>query len=204
MDCSLPGSSIHGIFQVRVLEWGAIAFSKLATEGGMQTSRSELTLQQEGADDLVKKWLTAVPLENPVSHDLSWAFSGTTSEAVDLCLSYYFCQEWRNQTQNNPHHTQWPLLPYFPRVTACCLFPKHIWKSLSRDSHTFIVELLQRRRNEVAGAPIGAELEVSFPLGPGPAPLPRWSLQPACVFHLQPNPRLEKQAGDSMRSLRHF
>ena len=27
MDCSLPGSSIHGIFQVRVLEWVAIAFS---------------------------------------------------------------------------------------------------------------------------------------------------------------------------------
>ena len=26
MDCSLPGSSIHGIFQARVLEWGAIAF----------------------------------------------------------------------------------------------------------------------------------------------------------------------------------
>ena len=26
-DCSLPGSSIHGIFQARVLEWGAIAFS---------------------------------------------------------------------------------------------------------------------------------------------------------------------------------
>jgi len=27
MNCSLPGSSIHGIFQARVLEWGAIAFS---------------------------------------------------------------------------------------------------------------------------------------------------------------------------------
>ena len=27
MDCSLPGSSIHGIFQTRVLEWSAIAFS---------------------------------------------------------------------------------------------------------------------------------------------------------------------------------
>ena len=27
MDCSLPGSSIHGIFQARMLEWGAIAFS---------------------------------------------------------------------------------------------------------------------------------------------------------------------------------
>ena len=27
MDCSLPGSSIHGVFQARVLEWGPIAFS---------------------------------------------------------------------------------------------------------------------------------------------------------------------------------
>ena len=27
MDCSPPGSSVHGIFQARVLEWGAIAFS---------------------------------------------------------------------------------------------------------------------------------------------------------------------------------
>ena len=29
MDCSLPGSSIHGIFQAGVLEWGAIAFSNI-------------------------------------------------------------------------------------------------------------------------------------------------------------------------------
>ena len=29
MDCSPPGSSIHGIFQARVLEWGAIAFSHI-------------------------------------------------------------------------------------------------------------------------------------------------------------------------------
>ena len=27
MDCSPPGSPVHGIFQARVLEWGAIAFS---------------------------------------------------------------------------------------------------------------------------------------------------------------------------------
>ena len=29
MDCGLPGSCIHGIFQARALEWGAIAFSDL-------------------------------------------------------------------------------------------------------------------------------------------------------------------------------
>ena len=28
VDCSPPGSSVHGIFQARVLEWGAIAFSE--------------------------------------------------------------------------------------------------------------------------------------------------------------------------------
>ena len=32
MDCSLPGSSTHGIFQARVLEWGAIAFSSIKLE----------------------------------------------------------------------------------------------------------------------------------------------------------------------------
>ena len=38
MDWSLLGSSVHGIFQARVLEWGAIAFSKVgkffASHGG--------------------------------------------------------------------------------------------------------------------------------------------------------------------------
>ena len=33
MDCSLPGSSVHGIFQARVLEWGAMAFSKRTMRG---------------------------------------------------------------------------------------------------------------------------------------------------------------------------
>ena len=31
MDCSPPGSSVHGSFQARVLEWGAIAFSDMHT-----------------------------------------------------------------------------------------------------------------------------------------------------------------------------
>ena len=32
VDCSPPGSSVHGIFQARVLEWGAIAFSRILAE----------------------------------------------------------------------------------------------------------------------------------------------------------------------------
>ena len=34
MDCSLPGSSVHGIFQARVLEWGAIAVYLLSFNWG--------------------------------------------------------------------------------------------------------------------------------------------------------------------------
>ena len=35
MDCSIPGSSVHGIFQARVLEWGAIAFPMLGLQNLM-------------------------------------------------------------------------------------------------------------------------------------------------------------------------
>ena len=40
MDCSLPGSSIHGICQARVLEWGAIAFSAEFLKQGKCVSHS--------------------------------------------------------------------------------------------------------------------------------------------------------------------
>ena len=39
MDCSLPGSSVHGIFQARVLEWGAITFSPPSTIGSQHSKR---------------------------------------------------------------------------------------------------------------------------------------------------------------------
>ena len=43
MDCSPSGSSIHGIFQARVLEWGATAFSDLQLmESKVSGNRSEM------------------------------------------------------------------------------------------------------------------------------------------------------------------
>ena len=44
MDCSLPGSSIHGIFQARVLEWGAIAFSVILTRVAIILTRVAVIL----------------------------------------------------------------------------------------------------------------------------------------------------------------
>ena len=43
MDCSLPGSSVHGIFQARVLEWGAIAFSVICVY--LPTKMTSLVVQ---------------------------------------------------------------------------------------------------------------------------------------------------------------
>ena len=45
MNSSLPGSSVHGIFQARVLEWGAIAFSN---EGLEQPKKKKILWYSEG------------------------------------------------------------------------------------------------------------------------------------------------------------
>ena len=42
MDCSLPGSSIHGSFQARILEWGAIAFSRAGLGLGKRKAYTEV------------------------------------------------------------------------------------------------------------------------------------------------------------------
>ena len=47
MDCSLPGSSIHGIFQARVLEWGAIAS---VVSGGHFVEAEKIEIEGEEKD----------------------------------------------------------------------------------------------------------------------------------------------------------
>ena len=52
MDCSLPGSSVHGIFQVRVLEWVAISISRGSSLPGIEPGSPAL-------------WSDALPSEPP-------------------------------------------------------------------------------------------------------------------------------------------
>ena len=60
MDCSPPGSSVHGIFQARVLEWGAIAFSVIIA----RLSYCFLTC-----------WITTIPALSENWHLLNMQFS---------------------------------------------------------------------------------------------------------------------------------
>ena len=50
MDCSLPGSFVHGIFQARVLEWGAIAFSGSNEDGPGKDGAAAFHQQGKKAD----------------------------------------------------------------------------------------------------------------------------------------------------------
>ena len=63
MDCSLPGSSIHGIFQTRVLEWGAIAFSTCSQES-LLTMNSRIRLPHCGKQASLVAQLVKNPPEN--------------------------------------------------------------------------------------------------------------------------------------------
>ena len=54
MDCRLPGSSIHGIFQARVLEWGTIAFSKTGTTTQLKENGIRVILLDVFLKDLGK------------------------------------------------------------------------------------------------------------------------------------------------------
>ena len=51
MDCSLAGSSVHGIFQAKVLEWGAIAFSARWLSG----KEFACQCRRQGLDPWVRK-----------------------------------------------------------------------------------------------------------------------------------------------------
>ena len=81
MNCTLPGSSVHGIFQARVLKWGAIAFSKMHGEGGKNqghifspVSQSKLSIDYETSLSVLiwemKNW--AIKLFLILFYSCSW------------------------------------------------------------------------------------------------------------------------------------
>ena len=81
IDCSLPGSSIHGIFQTRVLEWVAISFSRGSSwpRGGNQVSRivGRCFTENTGLKlNIQKQWRPWHPVPIP-----SWQTDGEKEES---------------------------------------------------------------------------------------------------------------------------
>ena len=67
MDCSLRGSSIHGVFQARVLEWGAIAFSARPLRYGLKQFPYNCAVKMSILPKAIYRF-NAIPNGNPLQY----------------------------------------------------------------------------------------------------------------------------------------
>ena len=99
MDCSLPHSSIHGIFQARVLEWGAIAFSE-----NLSLLPLFLLLVMKWWDwmpwsSFFKRWVLSQLFHSPFSSSSSGSLVSLHFMPFESCtyndgLSYIWYRRW--------------------------------------------------------------------------------------------------------------
>ena len=87
MDYSLPGSSVHGIFQARVLEWVAISFSRGSSWPRDWTQVFCLTVR------LFTIWATReVPFFGNKSYEITWVFKLYMQRLIKIChICIYKC-----------------------------------------------------------------------------------------------------------------
>ena len=81
MDCSLPGSSIHGIFKARVLEWGAIAFSWFESSNTRLQTHTGRTYDRYIRH---KKWVSSIKAKGKSFLSLGFLF-------WHHCFLFSFC-----------------------------------------------------------------------------------------------------------------
>ena len=93
MDCSPQGSSVHGILQARILEWGAIFFSRGSSWPGDRTQVS---------------WITG----RFFTH---WA----TQEAQEAQEAHVSPNMGKHQTISDPHLRHWPFMLHHPTSSRC-------------------------------------------------------------------------------------
>ena len=93
MDCRPPGSSVHGIFQARVLEWGAIAFSAWYPRGFQKSSLMEMRTDMNGSPLTVYVCVHSVVSDSSRPHGLQatrllcpWDFPGKSTGVGCHCL----------------------------------------------------------------------------------------------------------------------
>ena len=72
MDCSPPGSSVHGIFQARVLEWGAIAFSDTCSLDPGSCSKLRKSLEKQPRQKGTMKMFVERWRFNPIGMACVW------------------------------------------------------------------------------------------------------------------------------------
>ena len=89
MDCSLPGSSVHGIFQARVLEWGASAISLFSDEK-TETQEVSINCPRSLSEQLAKAGSSAIVVTSEPSFTVyghsEWRKTNESLNDVIVCL----------------------------------------------------------------------------------------------------------------------
>jgi len=117
VDCSPPGSSVHGIFQARKLEWVAISYSRDLPDSGMEAASllspalagGFLTTEAPGSSllfllvniwttfSLGRDFLSNKPFPNPTGR--SWIILVITASVLTFFLSGYFSHIFKNSNK---------------------------------------------------------------------------------------------------------
>ena len=141
MDCSPPGSSVHGIFQARGLEWGAIAFSKLKRWSKIAPNHKGKALQSPNPS-LWFKCLAQSP--SPCNFQLTvqltnsgWALTAYSRLSAGIWLHFMIRSKSTRNRCCFPLHRfteRGPLLPSVVRGEA--------WRSESAEGRRLLSVLL--------------------------------------------------------------
>ena len=84
MDCSLPGSSVHGIFQAKVLEWSAIAFSNMEQQTGSKLGKEYVKAVYCQPAYLTYMQSTSFEMPGWMNHKLESILLGEISTTSDM------------------------------------------------------------------------------------------------------------------------
>ena len=104
MDCSRPGSSVHGIFQAGILEWAAISSSRGSSRPTDQTPDSRI------AGKVFTVWTAREAQELHKPREVSWSFFGRTS--LEYRLHYTLIQ--------SQHFLVWIILMIIAMLRVMC------------------------------------------------------------------------------------
>ena len=130
LDCSMPGSSVHGIFQARTLEWVAISFSggsSLPKPTSPALQADLLLLSHQGSPFLeTVGWTIGSLLNSDTYRIIPWFLRGHMSPRV--CLRV--------------------ILPFIPQVYAGYT---HTWHKCEQDTATSLLQSLVRNISFIPG-----------------------------------------------------
>ena len=90
MDCSLLGSSVHGIFQARVLEWGAIAFSDNISHVSLKSVTTQINHSKKAISHQVSDFehVAHTPSANHGLEELAAPTNNHSSLSINLNSSH--------------------------------------------------------------------------------------------------------------------